>query len=252
MTDRRPPALDLAGYVLALMATLFGLHLLDAGALAAPPFLAGTGALQRWLEARDAAAAVFALMRLGAVIVTFYLLVTALAALALRAMGAGRAANLAEAVSLPAARRLVQAVAGVSLAASAVGVAGALTAPGAAGAAVRRASSEQVVSMHPLPEDEVVMQRLPDLPDLPDLTHLHSERAPAPGSWTIRPGDHFWRVAEEVLTSAWGRRARGQEITTYWRQLVEANRGRLVDANNDDLLIPGQVIELPAPPPASG
>lgn len=249
MTGRRPPALDLAGYVLALMATLVGLHLLDAGALAAPPFLAGTGALRRWLDARDAAAAVFALIRLGAVIVTWYLLVTALAALALRAMGAARAATLAEALSLPAARRLVQAVAGVSLAASAVGVAGALTAPGAAGAAVRRASSEQVVSMHPLPEDEVVMRRLPDLPDLPEL---HSERAPAPGSWTIRAGDHFWRVAEEVLTSAWGRRARGREITTYWRQLVEANRGRLVDPNNDDLLIPGQVIELPAPPPASG
>lgn len=248
MTGRRPPALDLAGYVLALMATLVGLHLLDAGALAAPPLLAGAGALRRWLEARDSAAALFALIRLCAVILTCYLLVTTLAALALRIIGAARAASLLDAISLPAARRLVQAMAGVSFAASAVGVVGALTAPGAAGAAIRRASSEQVVSMHSLSEDQVVMRRLPDLPDLPDL---HSARVPS-SSWTIRPGDHFWRVAEEVLTSAWGRRARGPEITTYWRQLVEANRARLVDANNDDLLIPGQVIELPAPPPAPG
>lgn len=251
MTDR-PAALDLTGYLLALLATLACLHLLDSGSLAAPPLLAGTGALRRWLEARDAAAAIFALIRLGAAIVTWYLLATALAALALRMVGALRAATLLDAISLPASRALVQAVAGVSLAASAAGVAGALAGPGAAGAATGRAPSEQAVSMHSLPEEpegEVVMRRIPDLPGHPDHP---SPQAPAPASWTIRAGDHFWSVAEEMLGSAWGRRARDREITTYWRRLVEANRGRLIDAANDDLLIPGQVIELPAPPPAPG
>lgn len=245
-SDRRRAELSLTGYILVLLAALFGLHLLGSGALAAPPLTAGQGALQRWMQARDPAVAAFALVRGGVVIVTWYLLATALAAVALRMVGAARAASVVDALSLPPARRLVQAVAGLSLAASAVGATGGFAAPaGPAGATVRSGSDEDVAVMQSLPEEEVVMLRLPDHPATP-------APAPAPRSWTIRSGEHFWGVAEEVLRSAWGRVPRDREITPYWRQIVEANRSRLADANNEDLLIPGQVIELPSPPPAAG
>ena len=39
--------------------------------------------------------------------------------------------------------------------------------------------------------------------------------------------------------------ADGREVTTYWRALIEANRDRLVDPSNPDLLYPDQVLRLP-------
>ncbi len=72
--------------------------------------------------------------------------------------------------------------------------------------------------------------------------------SPGPGSWTVRPGDHFWSVAERVLADAWGRAATDAEVGNYWRSLVDANRSRLSDPANPDLLFPGQPLTVPAPP----
>jgi nucleoid-associated protein YgaU len=36
-----------------------------------------------------------------------------------------------------------------------------------------------------------------------------------------------------------------REVARYWRRLVEANRDRLVDPGNPDLLRPGQTLTLP-------
>lgn len=244
MTATRRAGISLASYILAVVTALVGLHLLGSGGLSPPPFTGGGRALQRWLEARNPAVAAFALIRSGVVIVSWYLLGTALAAVALRMVGAARAADALDAMSLPAARRLVRAAVGLSLTVSAVGATTALTAPtGPAGATVRQAADEDAVVMRSLPDEEVVMVRLPDDPPAP---------APGPGSWTVRPGDHFWRVAEEVLTSALGRSPRDRETTAYWWQMVEANRSRLADPDDPDLLFPGQVIEVPTPPPVPG
>lgn len=246
--DRRRAGISLASYILALLTALVGLHLLGSGGLAPPPFTGGGRALQRWLEARDPAVAAFALIRSGVVIATWYLLGTALAAVALRMVGAARAASALDAMSLPAARRLVQAAAGLSLTVSAVAATTALTAPaGPAGATVQRVPDEDVVVMQALPDEDVVMRRLPD-----ETVAGVGAPAPAPSSRTVLPGDHFWRIAEEVLTSAWGRPPRDAETTTYWTQMVEANRSRLADPDNADLLFPGQVIEVPTPPPVPG
>ncbi len=245
MAARRRAGISLAGYILALLSALVGLHLLGSGALAPPPLTRGGTALQRWLETRDPAVAAFAVIRGGVAIAAWYLLGTALAGVAVRTVGAARAASAIDAMSLPAARRLLQAAAGLSLTVSAVGATTALTAPaGPAGAPVRRAADEDPVMMFSLPEEEVVMVRLPDDAPAPSAAPL-----PDSGAWTVRPGDHFWRVAEGVLTSVWHRSPSDRETTPYWRQMVETNRSRLVDPTNPDLLIPGQVIELPDPPP---
>ncbi|MGH9179982.1 MAG: hypothetical protein ACRD0N_15730, partial [Acidimicrobiales bacterium] len=81
------------------------------------------------------------------------------------------------------------------------------------------------------------------------------EPAPPPGTrtWEVRPGQHFWAVAERVLAEAWqGAAPTDAEVGPYWRTLVEANRSVLRDPDNPDLLFPGQVITVPPPPARPG
>ena len=71
---------------------------------------------------------------------------------------------------------------------------------------------------------------------------------PSGGEWIVQAGDHFWSIAERLLTGAWGRPPSDAETDPYWRQLVEANRDRLADRANPDLLFVGQVLGVPPPP----
>lgn len=77
-----------------------------------------------------------------------------------------------------------------------------------------------------------------------------SPPAPAGEAWTVRAGDHFWSIAREVLTRTWTRPPTDAETDPYWRTLVEANRHRLADPGNADLLFAGQVLGVPPPPAA--
>ncbi|PZS20968.1 MAG: hypothetical protein DLM54_05200 [Acidimicrobiales bacterium] len=63
----------------------------------------------------------------------------------------------------------------------------------------------------------------------------------------ISPGDNLWSVAESNLARAWGRRPTDSEVDRYWLRLIQANRSRLADPGNPDLVFPGQVFELPSP-----
>jgi nucleoid-associated protein YgaU len=75
--------------------------------------------------------------------------------------------------------------------------------------------------------------------------------APAPSpTWVIRPGDNLWSVAEATLARAWGRPPSDAEVDSYWTTLVAANRIRLAHGDDPDLVFPGQIFELPAPPAA--
>jgi hypothetical protein len=66
-------------------------------------------------------------------------------------------------------------------------------------------------------------------------------------SWTVAPGDSFWSIAEEVLTEVAGHEPTEQAVRRYWVQLIEANRRRLADPANPDLLFPGQRLDIPNP-----
>jgi LysM domain len=68
----------------------------------------------------------------------------------------------------------------------------------------------------------------------------------APPSWTVETGDSFWSIAAETLAEA-GETPTDGRVIGYWRRLVEANRGRLLDPDNPDLLVPGQELVLPDP-----
>lgn len=87
---------------------------------------------------------------------------------------------------------------------------------------------------------------------MPGLEAAAGPPTSAPPSWAVRPGDHFWAVAERVLTDAWDRSPTDAEVHRYWRILVEANRSRLRDPANADLLFPGQTLAVPAPPSRPG
>jgi hypothetical protein len=67
---------------------------------------------------------------------------------------------------------------------------------------------------------------------------------PPPDTWTIAPGEHLWHVAGETLVDH-GRPADDRATMAYLHRLVEANRDRLVDPTNPDLVHPGQVMVLP-------
>jgi hypothetical protein len=70
-------------------------------------------------------------------------------------------------------------------------------------------------------------------------------------TWTVRPGDHLWRIAEQTLTAAWGRTPDNRDVDRYWRQLIATNRDRLRDPRNPDLVFVGQVFVLPPAPAAA-
>jgi LysM domain len=109
-----------------------------------------------------------------------------------------------------------------------------------------------------------VMTRLPtqDTPPTTVTTRLpatdapHASRSPparatrdsaaAPPSWTVEAGDSFWSIAAETLAEA-GETPTDRRVIGYWRRLVEANRGRLLDPGNPDLLVPGQELVLTDP-----
>jgi nucleoid-associated protein YgaU len=94
-------------------------------------------------------------------------------------------------------------------------------------------------------DDGVVMHRLPkrtttttSTTTLPPSAVVPNPMpaAPAPETWTVRPGDNFWRIAA----------ANSNDTVPYWRLLIETNRPRLRDPRNPNLIYPGQLFALPS------
>lgn len=289
----------LVGWTAFLAGTAAILH--GVGGTLAPPPLSQPGQLGQWLEQRQPAEAAFAVVRLLALGLAWYLLVITVACTVARAIGGASLVRAADAVSVPLVRRLVGGALGVTLAAA--------TLTGGGGAALAEehigppGPSAGTESMHRLPDGQPfatrpaaapttaapagsrtspvpTMQRLPATAptrasptnqtslattttaaaagDAPAVAPVPAEAAPAVAplpaggrTWVVQPGDHFWAVAERVLAEVWGRAPADEEVDGYWRSLVDANAGQLRDPGNPDLLFPGQIIAVPAPPGAS-
>ncbi len=71
-------------------------------------------------------------------------------------------------------------------------------------------------------------------------------------TWTVRPGDSLWSIAESALAAAWGQPADARELAHYWWRVVEANRASLPIPANPDLLFPGDEVVVPPPPARPG
>ncbi|HEX2849571.1 MAG TPA: LysM peptidoglycan-binding domain-containing protein [Acidimicrobiales bacterium] len=259
--DRRAARLRLIGWVVLLVAVIAGASAAGAGALAPPPVTAGGQALSAWFGSRDAPEAAMAVIRVLVLAMAWYLLGTTLASAALRAIHATAAVRALDMITVPGVRRLVTGAAGLTLAASSLASSGALGAAAAASAST--GGSRAAVTMHRLPSPgDPLMRRLPDEGGAPVMHRLGDGEAPAaaeppavtgspagtPAAWTVAPGDSLWRIAERTLAASWGRAPTDAQIAPYWHDLVEANRRRLADPANPDLIFPGQVFEVPPPP----
>lgn len=238
------------GWLLALVGVIIAMQALGSGALAAPD-LAEPGSWSDWVAERTAPEAAVAVLRLLVLVLAWYLLVVTVLAVVLRLGSAGRLVTVADVVTLPFVRSLVQAGVGVGLAGAAVAGIGAATSGGPALDPPGRTADVSLVSSS-VRDGDAVMQLLPPEGAAPVMQKLGEEPAspPAERTWTVQSGDHLWSVAERVLTEAWQRPPSDEEVAPYWEQVVEHNRSQLPDPGNPDLLFPGQVVAVPTPPPA--
>ncbi len=78
------------------------------------------------------------------------------------------------------------------------------------------------------------------------VTADHPHMAPSHGTrhWTVERGDHFWNIAERVVSAA-RPGATEHQIARYWLALIEVNRSRLDDPHNPDLLRIGTYLLIP-------
>lgn len=259
---------------LALLGVLgSALHLMGTGALASPP-IRSLDALAAWAEGRDPATSAVALVRVGAELSAWYLFglsLLHLAAARSRSRGVGR---LADTVTAPGSRRLVHAGLGLGLLAATAGgadgtpaeeatarmrplpaqvddSAGAPVAePGSAWMAPRPATSAPSGERtEPGEPDERGEPNGPGDPDTsPSAAAPASSGAVAAAStWRVERGESFWSIAADVLEDTWGRPVTDAEIDPFWRALVAHNRARLLDPADPDLIVAGQVFEVPAP-----
>lgn len=256
----------------ALLSATALFHALGRGALAAPSLLA-PGTWLEWAATRDAVTVGFVVLRLLVLALAWYLVgVTTVGAVA-RVVRAARFVRLADALTVDSVRRLLQSALGLGLATAVVGAATVgPTLPPHPGPAGHARPGVVLAADHTGPV--VASEPVPPGVEVPGDARSSSGRTPRSAAdagagddaedvaagevetreatWEVRPGDHFWSVAEQVLERAWGRVPVEREIVDYWRQLVERNRAELVDPSDPDLIYPGQVLELPDPPPRPG
>ncbi|MEX1005671.1 MAG: LysM peptidoglycan-binding domain-containing protein [Acidimicrobiia bacterium] len=93
----------------------------------------------------------------------------------------------------------------------------------------------------------------PPIPADPELKTAPSERSDHPpsdgtGTVTVEPGNSFWSIAQSTLADAWDRTPTSEEITGFWRKLVDVNLERLAPPHDPNLIYPGQIFGLPAIP----
>ncbi|MFP5317180.1 MAG: LysM peptidoglycan-binding domain-containing protein [Acidimicrobiia bacterium] len=247
------------GFVIVVAAAALALQRAGAGALAAPP-VAEPALWGEWLAAREPVEAALALVRLAALVALWYLAVAVLVGALLRVVRADALVALTDRVTVPAVRRLLVATASVSLA-SGVGPATVLPGRGPVAAAVAVTDAATTTSTAPAASTDdgrtdptLTMRLLPaPAPATVPAPAPADARAPsqaAASSWTVKAGECFWSIADDVLTRAWGRAPSDAEIVPYWRALIAANRSELADRSNEDLIFPGQVFTVPTPPAA--
>jgi hypothetical protein len=236
----------LLGWLAALVAIIAGFSALGTGPLAAPP-LTEPSAWSAWAAGREPLLVAFAVARLAVLATAWYLLGVTLIGAAARLLRWGRLVTVADVLTVPSVRRLLQASLGLGLATAALTAAPVAdltptqptiaTAQLAASGDISTALGGAAATMTPMVEEPSTA-----------VMRVAEDDGGIPATWEIQSGQHLWSIAEDVLATAWQRPVSEAEVTGYWAQLVAANRDGLVDPGNPDLVYPGQVIDLPTPP----
>ncbi len=235
---------------LFLAAVLVALRAAATGELAAPP-LGSLDAFEAWVDLRGPIPTAIALVRFGSEIVAWYALALSTIQLVGRALRLRNVIVLADALSLPGMRRLVHATLGLGLGVAVAGTTAThepAVAPGvptmervadpAPGTARQQPIDVGTAAMRPVDGPSTGTARMAPWTD----------PAASPTTWRVESGDSFWSIAAEILETAWQRPPSEDEIDPFWRALVLANRARLVVEDDPDLVLPGQVFDVPPVP----
>lgn len=256
-------------WLLALGAQL-GVLLAAGGALPGPGRV-DPASVTAWLDERGPLVAAMASARLFSLACCAYLLVTVCLGLLARLTQVPTLVAAADLITIPWVRRLLHGSVGVGLAlAASTATAGASPAPSPV---VMRLldhhPAEAGQTADPIRSAPPVMRALGEhssaeqdgrssRPEAPGAADAGSHVAPqvsatGPGSWTVSAGEHLWGIAHRTLEEAWSRPPTDAETAAYLGSLVARNQDRLVVPANPDLILPGQVFELPpVPPPLTG
>lgn len=78
----------------------------------------------------------------------------------------------------------------------------------------------------------------PSEPSADEIDHAQ------PAEVVVAPGDHLWKLAADRVGAALGRAPTEADVAPYWVRVVEANRDR-IRSGDPDLIFPGEVIVLP-------
>ncbi len=97
----------------------------------------------------------------------------------------------------------------------------------------------------PVPVPEPPPEARPEPPPVAPAPVAIAVDVPDPGLVTVAAGDSLWSLAADELRDRLGDEPSLRALDAYWRQVVAANRDRLVDPSNPDLLYPGQAVVLP-------
>lgn len=80
----------------------------------------------------------------------------------------------------------------------------------------------------------------------PPVQRPATPQPPVTGStWTVRPGDHLWSIAEHVVAQRSESNVTEDDIAAYWHRLVDSNRSRLPWPHDPDVIHPGLIVTLP-------
>jgi nucleoid-associated protein YgaU len=255
MSGRRCP--KAVAWVAGLGAAAAVLQWTGGGELAAPS-LTEPGRWADWLEARDPIVAAFGILRLVALGGLWYLAIVTLVGASLRMLGAASLVRVTDRLTIGPVRRMLAGTMSLGLAASGV-LAVAAPALRAPVSAATQASEPSTTTTSTVPTSTtavapatVTMHRLGPLetaqpPAVGSASETVKATAPPADQWTVKPGECFWSIADSVLSDRWGRPATDAEIVPYWQRLIDANRQHLVQRDNPDLVLPGQVFAVPAP-----
>ncbi len=86
----------------------------------------------------------------------------------------------------------------------------------------------------------------PDIAEgrIPFPIPYHPSRIAPADSYRIVAGDNLWSIARRVLSQAMDHHPTTEQITSYWVDLIEANREN-ISSEDPDLIYPGERILLP-------
>ncbi|MGE0879997.1 MAG: LysM peptidoglycan-binding domain-containing protein [Acidimicrobiia bacterium] len=227
----------IAGWITGLVAS--NLLLLAIGPAVPLPH-ASTEAVADWFADVGPAGALMGSLRALAFAVVWYLSIVTVLGLVGRMSGGHRATKLIDRISVPLVRRMLGPALGTVMTVS--------TLTGTAGASAVPRSDIATTAGTP-PVAVLVLEAPAPAPAAMEVDFEASTDPPVPAvsaiavdTITVQPGDHFWAIAETRAASA-----DHASVTEYWHRLIDANRDRLADPDNPDLLFAGQVLVLPQP-----